>query len=260
MCYMPLRRATAIFLPGLAADSRLFQPQLEGIRGFAVPDWLTPEQDESLSHYAARYAAMFNLPRHPYLIGGFSFGGIVAMELVRHLHPKPAGLVLICGVRSRRQFTMKFRAQALASRVVPGGVQRLLYGAYAKRFARSERLSPSHTELLIKMAVSNDPAFVKWSTSVCAAWDGKSEQWVRDFHIPVYHIHGEKDRVIPDVDRCATKVIAGAGHLITLTHAAEVNAELLRLIDGMPKGSIDIDAQVAQGTPIGVTLSPGVRP
>lgn len=203
---------------------------------------------------------MFNLPRHPYLIGGFSFGGIVAMELVRHLHPKPAGVVLLSGVRSRRQFTVKFQAQAIASRLVPGVVQRPLYGPYAKRFARSEGLSPSHTELLVNMARSNDPSFVKWSTRVCASWDGKSEQWAHDFHIPVYHIHGQNDRVIPDVDRCATKVIAGAGHLITLTHAAEVNAELIRLIEALPKGSIDIDAQVATGTPIGVTLSPGVRP
>ena len=44
--------------------------------------------------------------------------------------------------------------------------------------------------------------------------------------VPVVHVHGDRDRVIPLARVAPDHVIAGAGHLLTLTHAAAVNALL----------------------------------
>lgn len=42
----------------------------------------------------------------------------------------------------------------------------------------------------------------------------------------VHHIHGDRDRVIPIGLVQPDHVIAGAGHLLTMTHADEVNSIL----------------------------------
>jgi pimeloyl-ACP methyl ester carboxylesterase len=47
--------------------------------------------------------------------------------------------------------------------------------------------------------------------------------------MPVHHIHGDRDRVIPIGLVKADHVIAGAGHLLTMTHADQVN----RILSGL---------------------------
>jgi pimeloyl-ACP methyl ester carboxylesterase len=46
----------------------------------------------------------------------------------------------------------------------------------------------------------------------------------------VFHIHGRRDRVIPCKAVAPDVAISGAGHIVNLTHGAEVNANLARQI------------------------------
>ena len=67
------------------------------------------------------------------------------------------------------------------------------------------------------------PAFLRWACPALAEWAAPETSGV-----PVYHIHGSCDRILlrrladPPPDR----VIPGAGHLVNLTHARQVNAFL----------------------------------
>lgn len=221
--------------PGLAADSRLFVPQAAELRGLVTPGWLKPEEHETLEAYAKRVAEALMQQRAregatgAYLIGGFSFGGQVALEMVQHLSPKPAAVVLICGVRSRSQILPNFRRQQRVSELVPMFVQKWMFGPYARWFAQREQLSPEHTELLVAMAKDNDPTFLQWSSGACANWLGEPRGVANapgETGVKVLHLHGECDRVIPDVRKQATTTLAGAGHLITFTHADAVTAWL----------------------------------
>lgn len=252
----PERRLPPIFLlPGLAADMRLFQPLEPFIRTIRTPGWLAPHRKEPLESYAPRMAKVIRKdlerldeehakgprtyvrPSERYFIGGFSFGGQVALEMVHALFPKPAGVILLCGVRGRHQLSPAFQRQQLLSSFVPGFLQKRLYAPYARRFAAQEGLTTEMTNLLVQMAESNDPEFLMWSTAACAHWRGTPRGIVASHHtmqpasddpaderyeIPIYHIHGEHDRVIPDVKKEATHTLRDAKHLITLTHAKQV--------------------------------------
>ncbi|HOQ88273.1 MAG TPA: homocysteine S-methyltransferase family protein, partial [Phycisphaerae bacterium] len=50
-------------------------------------------------------------------------------------------------------------------------------------------------------------------------------QWDADgnWPVPVYHIHGDADRIIPFNRVQPDEVVRGGGHLINMTHADQVN-------------------------------------
>jgi pimeloyl-ACP methyl ester carboxylesterase len=41
--------------------------------------------------------------------------------------------------------------------------------------------------------------------------------------MPIHHVHGDRDRLIPIRRVRADRVITGAGHLLNVTHADSVN-------------------------------------
>jgi pimeloyl-ACP methyl ester carboxylesterase len=214
----------AYLLPGLAADARLFQPQIDEFPGITVPAWIEPKEGESLERYSRRMAEQLQ-PEAPYWIGGFSFGGMVALEMAPYLRPRPQGVLLICGVRGRHQITANFKRQATLGSLVPDNIQKVFYGPYAERFAEQEGLDEANTQLLTRMAVAVDPKFLRWASKAALDWFGE----LNVAGVRIVHIHGEKDTVIPDVRKQATHTIRGAGHLVTLTHSKEVNAVLATL-------------------------------
>lgn len=207
--------------PGLAAEDRLFRPLLADVREATVPPIIEPREDEPLRDYAGRYAHRLHaeLPEDGrYALGGFSFGGQLAMELAAALDPKPLGIVLICGVRGTHQISPAFKRQQRLGAMVPSFIAKRIYAPFARNFARRDHLDPTGTELLVAMARDIDPGFLNWSSLACATWPGPPE----GLDVPVRHIHGELDRIIPDVRHEADTTIPGARHLITLTHPSEV--------------------------------------
>ena len=97
-----------ILLPGLGADHRLLEPQRAAFPQLVVPPWIPPRKRESLPQYAARMAETVTPSRDvPLILGGVSFGGMLAYEMARYL--KPDAVVLIASCRTRRVFVRSMR-------------------------------------------------------------------------------------------------------------------------------------------------------
>ncbi len=71
------------------------------------------------------------------------------------------------------------------------------------------------------MFADSTARFVRWGIAAITAWPG-----AEGLAVPVYHIHGSEDELIPIQAVQPDQVIPGGGHLINVTHAAEVNAFL----------------------------------
>ncbi len=71
-----------ILLPGLAASREVFEPQRKRFPSLIVPEWPKPDRGETLSQYAERFAASL-VPEGPCVLGGLSFGGMLAQEMAR---------------------------------------------------------------------------------------------------------------------------------------------------------------------------------
>ena len=68
------------------------------------------------------------------------------------------------------------------------------------------------------MVAATPIGFIRWASRAVFSWDG-----VDDLPMPVFHVHGERDRIIPARRVRADRIITGAGHLLNVTHADAVN-------------------------------------
>src|SRR5579859_1984873 len=108
----------------MAADERLFQSQLSTFPSLRVAPWIAPLPGEPLRSYAARLAPQID-PGWPCIVGGASFGGVVALELAQHL---PAlACVLIGSVRSPANLPRRWRRMRPVALLGPNAVRVLAW-------------------------------------------------------------------------------------------------------------------------------------
>ncbi|MEW6251909.1 MAG: alpha/beta hydrolase [Planctomycetota bacterium] len=211
-----------ILLPGLGADAQLLEPQRAFFPGLATPPWPAHVPGETLRDYAQRAAAAIT-PLLPagggYHLGGCSFGGMVALEAVAHLPVPPRAIFLIASARSGQaiaphlRYFVKF-ASILPERAFAAG--QALTPLFMQKFGR---LSPEQADWFAAILAGVDAGFVRWGIAAITDWEGCE----LPPDVPVHTIHGSDDELIPCKQVRPDVVIQGGGHLISVTHADEVN-------------------------------------
>lgn len=212
-----------VLLPGLGADPRLFEPQRGVFPDLISPEWLVPRDHESLSSYAARMAAVIRarVPAGTNLVlGGVSFGGMLAAEMSSELCPRK--LVLIGSALSPDEIAPRMRVAATLGRFVPQAV-----GARSKKLGRVfiRQLGPMRRkdrEFLETMIDAVPFSFLKWAGRAIFEWSGAGPT------CPLVRVHGDKDRIIPLPSSGVDVVLKNAGHVPNVSHADEVNEVLKR--------------------------------
>ncbi len=215
-----------ILLPGMGGDARMFRPQLAALANATVPAWIEPQRGEGLAAYAARMARAVD-PGGACFVGGSSFGGMVAVEMVRHLAAARA-CFLIGSIRSPREFPLRIRFLRPWLGRVAGRVPDLAPAcAKALRLILPPRLATATRSMLEQLADTDRP-FFRWAAMAALRWEPSPEPLA----VPIAHIHGDRDRILPHRLTRPDVLVRGAGHLLSMTHAEEVN-EFLRA--GMQK-------------------------
>ena len=169
--------------------------------------------------YAARLASELHISE-PYELGGSSFGGMVALELARHLSPQNVFLFGSC--RTSRGVSSSLRALRHLAPIIPDRMLRPpqpLRAIVARWFGAT---SAAHVQLFADMLAATPTAFIRWASKAVFSWPG-----VAELPMPIHHVHGDRDRLIPLRRVTPDHVIGGAGHLLNLTHADEVNKFIL---------------------------------
>lgn len=210
-------RMPIILLSGMAADGSLFAPQREAFPQLVAPSWIDPLPQESLRDYAGRLARFLD-PGCLCIVGGASFGGIVALEMATQLRAEAC--VLISSVRSPAEFPWWYRLLRPASRLNPATL-----GSVAGRVAELSAPSlPRGTARRLRRLSEPNAAFLRWASWAVLGW--QPSPGVRG--VRVLQIHGDADRTFPVRFTRPDVVVAGGGHLLTLTHPKIVNQFLQR--------------------------------
>lgn len=207
-----------LLLPGLGADLRLFAQQQRVFSNLDVPEWMPPDPGESLARYAVRFAAQVSTKR-PLILGGCSFGGMVAYEMARVLHPE--ALVLIGSAIGPMEIPMHVRWLSRLSPVLP---VRILHSPFFATFAMARLFGlwdKEHQAVAIAMLHDSPAEFIRWACASIAYWDPRPLMGV-----PIYTMHGGKDRVLPLCNRSVDLIVPGAGHLLPISDGESVNTFL----------------------------------
>lgn len=209
-----------LLLPGMAADERLFESQLARFSHLKVPVWIEPFPRESLQAYAARLARVVD-PGVPCIVGGASFGGIIALEMSPHL--QTMACVLIGSVRSPKEFPRRWRLMRPLAMLGPNWL-----GVLAKVIAFAGRVVLARgTVRRLKRLSQNESAFVRWAICAVLRWSPSPASQA----ILVDHIHGSADQIFPVELVRPSMIVPGGSHALSLFNPSAVNDFLVRVIE-----------------------------
>ncbi|MEM8781398.1 MAG: alpha/beta hydrolase [Planctomycetota bacterium] len=233
-----------VMLPGLGADGAMFAAQRKafGDDAIVVPDWLPPHDDEPLHLYAKRFAELLG-PTLPskYALAGVSFGGMLAQEMLRHLEPKPATLLLISSARTAESVPTVGGLLAAFGGTAPLPALAVFHKLASVPFAKLNGGDDQAVSTFIEMAKRCDPATFRWSLQRVAAWEGPPE--LISSGVPVHAIHGRKDPVLKCIPSLTDRVVPEGKHLIASTHAKTVNRFLFdRVLEVCPEAQAEYPA------------------
>ena len=178
-----------------------------------TPDHTDPAQGETLTQYASRIAGGLNIQPTD-IVGGVSFGGMLAGEIARQ---RPvAGLILLGSCLRPGRLPRSYRRIERLGRFIPDFVLGLRSWRPLVRW-RFAPLTRDAETCLIEMAVSYPTAQIRAFGRMVIGWTG-----VDNVPCPVLSIHGDRDRIIPL--KCADPdlILKDAGHAFTLTHADQM--------------------------------------
>ncbi|TDS12309.1 alpha/beta hydrolase [Sphingobacterium paludis] len=197
---------------GLGADERAFQNiDFSGLDIQHVK-WLTPNNEESIRAYAKRLATQI-IEKEPILIG-LSFGGIMALEVAKHIAVKR--IILLSSAKKKDEIPIYFR---LAGKIrlhflLPTA---LLKKANCVNFWLFGTSTLADKKLLKDILSDTDVTFLRWALQQIVRWDNESTP------CPIAQLHGTKDRILPIRFVNDADLIDAGGHFMVLNRAKEVS-------------------------------------
>ncbi len=108
------------FIGGFATDARLYRHQLDHIPDAIYLPFPHPEKNDTLESYALKFIPLIDQDV-PFNLVGQSMGGLITVELTRHIHAEK--VILISSVKSRVELPARFNLLRKT------GLYRLLPGA-----------------------------------------------------------------------------------------------------------------------------------
>ncbi len=211
---------TTYFIGGIASDERLFKYQLAAVENSVYLPFPKHEKKDTMETYVRKFIPLIDRSQ-PFNLIGNSMGGIMTMELIKHIQPEK--VVLISSIKSRSEMPAKLKIlkYTYAHKLLPGTgfIGAIQYGSL---FKPDVLKTPALRKLAISMAKSNEPSFLYWCVNAIVNWQGTD-----DYRKDIIHIHGTKDEMFPFSKIKNAIPILGGTHQMMLNKHEAVNTILL---------------------------------
>lgn len=206
-----------ILLPGMGTDARVFSVQKLAFPQLIVPPWIEPKWHESLADYGARMAASVPVDG-PCYVGGMSFGGMVALEMSRHLPVKAC--LLIASIHSGRELPLWARLLGPGAWLLPPFTDWVVSTSATVMLRTTGLILPKPIkQSCVHLSRMYPSPMLPWACRSVVRWKPDPAGWP----FPIYHLHGDRDRVIPHRNTTPTQLVSQGGHVLPLTHPFAVN-------------------------------------
>jgi hypothetical protein len=210
------------FMPGLAASPAIFEriqlPETEFES--QLLEWMLPEEEETLEHYAQRMAG--KVKEENAILVGVSFGGILVQEMKPFL--KTRKVIIISSVKSAQEMPrrMKLAKTTKAYKLIPTQLFENL--ELLAKFTFGSSVLKQRLKLYEKFLAVRDKRYLDWAIERVLTW----ERSVVDPEI--IHIHGDADEVFPikNIKNCIP--VKGGTHIMILTKYRWLNNNLPKIM------------------------------
>lgn len=176
------------FISGLGADERVFQ-KLTLPEKFKVHPigWPALSEKETLHSYCRKIAAGIDTSQD-FILLGLSFGGIIATELTKILHPKRT--IIVSGITTKNEIPLIYRICGILRlhKLVPLSFMIKIYPFTYWLFGVKD---PADKFLLKHVINNTPPKFLRWAINEILRW----KNVLRPHN--VFHVYGTKDKLFP---------------------------------------------------------------
>jgi pimeloyl-ACP methyl ester carboxylesterase len=188
----------AYFISGIGADYRLFT-HIRLPEGFETHHihWIPPGKEETLPNYAHRLAGQID-SSEPFVLIGFSLGGIMAVEIAKVYQP-------VCTAD-------RLRLPKLASPTL----MKFLASVKHQLTMRSR----DNRKIMREVIWSGDASFISWAINAVLKWENTLTPH------PLVHIHGTRDEIFPVSRTKPTYIIPKGPHTLLMSHPQIINGLL----------------------------------
>ena len=200
------------FLPGMCVNCKVFDKITlpEGYEKVYI-EWLHP-QEESFGEYVRRMAASIHTGE-PFILVGYSMGGIIVQEMNHFLQPEKN--ILISSIKSMDEIPPLFR---LAKKTHLNKIPKQIYRV-DKRVSNlfAQWLFSMNSDEIELCVAYTSPEYLQWAIYNITEWEPAGE-------CPnLYHIHGTKDLIFPFKQINNALPVKGGDHVMILRKTEEIN-------------------------------------
>jgi hypothetical protein len=207
-------------VPGLGADGRIFNKLVwrEGIKPTAL-HWIDPLPEEKTDDYALRMLEQVDTG-NPFVLVGVSLGGIISIEMAKHVMPEK--IILISSIKNKKERPFYFTL----GRYFKSGVwlpikHRKLLQLMIGMFFGS--ISKEQFDSFVEMTNQFSDNYIKWAELAIINWDNTTA------FSNLTHIHGTSDLIFPKFFIKDHIPVKGGTHFMIVNRAREIG----RILDGL---------------------------
>ncbi|MBO9732272.1 MAG: alpha/beta hydrolase [Chitinophaga sp.] len=208
-------------ISGLGADERIFN-NLRFPSGYQVHylHWIAPLQDEPIGQYASRMAKGISVDG-PVSIIGVSFGGIMSLEIARHIPVEKN--ILLSSIKQTSEKPPYYNwVKRLGLHKLPDSILYQRRNMIVRKFLNIE--TNEERALVNEYLAKRDYSYMRWAVNAILHWENEQ--------VPpgLVHIHGAKDMPFPVKYLQPTHLIPDGGHFMVLNRANEINRILASVL------------------------------
>ncbi len=208
-------------IPGYGADKRIFYNLNLAPHRTHIIEWIKPLPDQTIESYATRMAEPIDKSK-PFVLIGFSMGGIVSVEIAKQFPPEKIFLISSVKTKYEMPWHLRLVRRFQLQRLSPVLIKRLSF--LAGMFVDNSRKG-TDGKLVMDMLNAADEKFLLWARNVIVNWDNTT--------IPpnLIHIQGTNDRVFAFKSVKNVIPIEGGTHLMVITRGREISKIIREKLD-----------------------------
>jgi len=213
---------TKIFLiAGMGADTRIYN-NIELPENYDVipVDWISHHKTDTLETYAQKLIYHYDIKPNNIVIGN-SMGGMLAIEIAKKVNLKKTILISSIKTINEAPGYYKIFQTIPVYKIIPDSLFNLPGSLIKLAFGK---MNDTDLWLFQDMLHKNSPKFLKWAMGATLKWTNTI--------IPsnVYHIHGDKDKVLPNKKIKGATIVRDGSHTVIFDKAKQINKWLKPLL------------------------------